>query len=299
MFQSSGNTPKHDTTNASELLNDYYYSRADSMWVYRLDSRTEAFGTDQAETIVGTSGADALDGNVADPEAQGGDVLIGREGSDIYFLSDNYTRIIEEAGGGHDTVVTTVDLDLAQHVNMAGKASEIEAIELWGANDVTVDASAATWNVAIRAMGTGNMTIHGGSGKDNIAGNTGDDFIFGNDGNDAMYGRAGNDTMNGGAGDDYIRGDAGNDVLTGGTGADEFIFDSREGAAHDVITDWEAGVDHCVVAEVDMYALTFQQTAEGTLMTYAQDCTVLFQGVNENEISMADFTFYYDDASTL
>ena len=60
----------------------------------------------------------------------------------------------------------------------------------------------------------------------------------------------GNDTLNGGKGDDILFGGAGNDTLTGGEGADQFVFLANSNSGHDVITDFQAGVDKVVFADL-------------------------------------------------
>ena len=60
----------------------------------------------------------------------------------------------------------------------------------------------------------------------------------------------GNDTLNGGAGNDILFGGAGNDILTGGAGADQFVFLANSNSGKDVITDFEAGIDKVVFADL-------------------------------------------------
>ena len=60
----------------------------------------------------------------------------------------------------------------------------------------------------------------------------------------------GNDTLNGGAGNDILFGGAGNDTLTGGAGADQFVFLANSNSGKDVITDFEAGTDKVVFADL-------------------------------------------------
>ena len=60
----------------------------------------------------------------------------------------------------------------------------------------------------------------------------------------------GDDTLNGGRGDDVLFGGAGNDTLTGGEGADQFVFLANSNNGNDVITDFQAGVDKVVFADL-------------------------------------------------
>ena len=67
-----------------------------------------------------------------------------------------------------------------------------------------------------------------------------------------MDGRAtgDNDTLNGGTGNDVLFGGAGNDTLTGGEGNDKFVFLANSNSGKDVITDFQAGSDKVVFADV-------------------------------------------------
>ena len=60
----------------------------------------------------------------------------------------------------------------------------------------------------------------------------------------------GNDTLNGGTGNDVLFGGAGNDTLTGGEGDDKFVFLANSNSGKDVITDFQAGSDKVVFADV-------------------------------------------------
>ncbi|WP_082131279.1 Ig-like domain-containing protein, partial [Neisseria arctica] len=69
---------------------------------------------------------------------------------------------------------------------------------------------------------------------------------------DLLDGRSdgGDDTLNGGSGNDILFGGAGNDTLTGGEGADQFVFLANSNSGQDIITDFEAGVDKVVFADL-------------------------------------------------
>jgi len=292
--------PQHDTSTASQTLQDYYNMRQDFFW-QRIQSNREAqFGTDGAETIYGSDGQDALDGHVANPETDGGDVLIGGAGRDAYFLSDDQTRVVEEQTGEHgDRVITSVDYIASEHLNEAGTISEIEIVGAFSETVDLVDMSAVDWWVGFDAFGDGEITYLGGSDEDDVATGGGNDTIITNDGTDFVWSGAGDDVIDLGNGNDEVSAGAGNDIMTGGAGADTFTFHARDGAQADVITDWEAGIDTCLIGDVDMNVWNVADTAEGALLTYAEGCTVLFQDCMASEISESDFILYYDDASQL
>ncbi|WP_416191171.1 Ig-like domain-containing protein [Neisseria sp. CCUG12390] len=103
----------------------------------------------------------------------------------------------------------------------------------------------------------------------------------------------GNDTLIGGSGDDILFGGAGNDTLTGGDGADQFVFLANSNSGHDVITDFEAGVDKVVFADLvspqqlenavwddESHTLSFTGVAEDG-QTYQNSIT--FQGLSAGE----------------
>ncbi len=128
--------------------------------------------------------------------------------------------------------------------------------------------------------GRGDDEIRGGAGADRLSGDAGDDFLYGGDGDDRLYGGSGgdrlygmagndrlaggggNDRLAGGDGDDLLIGGAGRDLLTGGAGTDVFVFtelaDSLPGAARDVITDFERGVDRIDLSAIDANVATVE-----------------------------------------
>jgi Ca2+-binding RTX toxin-like protein len=150
--------------------------------------------------ITGNDGNNFLDGK------GGKDTLVGGNGSDSYVVDSSDDVVIELAGGGFDSVRSTVSYVLA---------AEIENLDL----DVNV-------NGTLNIDGTGN----------NLAND-----IFGNNGNNRLVGGAGNDTLTGNDGDDTLDGGAGADSMTGGTGNDVYVVDDT----NDVILDG-SGVDEVI-----------------------------------------------------
>lgn len=181
------------------------------------DILTSGLGNDQLD---GGNGNDRLDGGV------GADILTGGAGNDTYYIDDAGDQVNEVAGGGADTVFTTL-LDYTL-------ASEVEKLTSSGAGDFTLTGNAL-----------GN-TITGGAGKD------------------VLTGLGGKDILVGGAGDDVLIGGALADTLTGGTGADNFVFDTlTTGANKDTIKDFELSIDHI---ELDRAAFgAFSSNAAGAL----------------------------------
>ena len=156
--------------------------------------------------LLGGAGNDTLTGGAANDVLDGGsgaDRMVGGAGDDIYFVDNAGDRVVEEVGGGTDTVYSSVDYTLSANV---------EKLQLIGQA-----ASAAT-------------------------GNDLDNTIIGNNAGDRLAGGAGKDTLIGGAGNDVLVGGPGADVLTGGGGADRFTFSlgdlSADPARTDTITDF-------------------------------------------------------------
>ncbi len=180
------------------------------------DSLTGTAGADVVQglagndTLAGWRGADVLHGGLGD------DLMIGGTGDDVYYAGSAGDRVSEAAGGGFDTVRTTLDSYVL--------GPEVEAVQYIGAG-----AFAGSGNVAANRM----------------TGGTGDDTLAGGDGSD---------TLLGGAGDDVLSGGLKRDVLVGGAGADVFVFAAGSApapGAADTIMDFQRGSDRISVAEMD------------------------------------------------
>lgn len=129
-----------------------------------LDNRI--IGNSAANVLTGLGGNDYLDG------AGGFDTLYGGLGDDTYKVNSSAVKVIELAGEGRDSVITTVTYTLTANV---------ENLRLDGVADIN---------------GTGNA-------EDNrMIGNAGANVLTGLGGNDYLDGGAGNDTLVGGKGDD-------------------------------------------------------------------------------------------------
>ena len=165
-------------------------------------------GTSEADTIEGTTAADAVygdDGNDTINTRQGDDVVFGEGGNDVIDVCEGNDIVF--GGDGNDSI-------------LGGNGRDT----LYG--------------------GAGNDTIKGGNDNDTIYGGDGDDVLEGGEGYDAIYGGAGNDTirgtlrsnhLNGGDGDDLIQTHNGSDTVVGGKGNDRIeLFTER--------TSWESGV---------------------------------------------------------
>ncbi|WP_137181700.1 right-handed parallel beta-helix repeat-containing protein [Roseomonas sp. AR75] len=200
-------------------------------------------GSSLANAITGGDGADTLNGG------SGADTLTGGAGNDTYVLDNAQDRIVETAGGGTDTVRTTL--------RSYTLGAELEHLVFTGTMSF-----AGTGNAGgNRITGAGAAdTLDGGTGADTLTGGAGNDVYVLDDAGDVVVDSAGNDTvqtrlaafdlagyaavenlafigtggfagmgnalanrLTGGAQDDRLEGGHGNDTLSGGSGADTLV----------------------------------------------------------------------------
>jgi Ca2+-binding RTX toxin-like protein len=105
-----------------------------------------------ADSLAGGNGADTLDGG------DGADTLAGGNGNDLFIISDTFDRIIETAGGGADTIITSVSISLPENVEALRIASDVAGITITG--------------------GAGNDMLIGNGLANNFNGGAGDDVIL-------------------------------------------------------------------------------------------------------------------------
>lgn len=160
------------------------------------------------DTLRGLDGADQLDGGEGNDSLDGGagaDTLAGGNGNDVYVVQDAGDQVVEAAGGGIDTVRTTLGFQSA--------GAQVENVTYIGAGSFS-----ALGNELAN-------TLSGGAGNDTMWGQDGNDWLFGNAGNDWLDGGAGGDAMYGGLGNDtYVVDSAGDQALEGaGSGFDRVM----------------------------------------------------------------------------
>jgi Ca2+-binding RTX toxin-like protein len=135
-------------------------------------------GTDQSETLNGSTGLNIIFGLGANDILNGGssnDLLCGGAGNDAL-----------NGGGGDDTLDGGADND---------------TLDGGDGNDTLTG-------------GSGNDTLRGGSGNDTLDGGDGNDVLLGGADNDTLRGGNGNDTLTGDLGVDFFSGGAGTDTAT-------------------------------------------------------------------------------------
>jgi subtilisin family serine protease len=107
------------------------------------------------DSLAGGNGADTLDG------LDGADTLSGGAGNDFFIISDTLDLIIETAGNGDDTIITSVSMTLPDNVEALSIAADATGLILTGGagNDMLIGNGLAN-------------TVNGGAGDDVIlAGN--------------------------------------------------------------------------------------------------------------------------------
>ena len=157
------------------------------------------------DPLVGGGGPDTLrglEGNDTLVGGAGADRMEGGPGDDLYSVDDADDVVVEDAGGGADTLRASVSVLLPAHV---------EHVELKG-----------TENISATGNGAGNL----------MTGNSGDNALVSGAGDDVLSGGAGNDTLNGGTGADRMIGGSGDDVYQFGVG--DFIRENP-GAGTDTV----------------------------------------------------------------
>jgi Ca2+-binding RTX toxin-like protein len=255
-----------------------------------LTGRAALNGTGNAANnrITGNAGANILDGGL------GSDTLTGGAGNDYYRVESSQSyfggagdAVVEEAGGGIDTVESLLSWSLGEHV---------ENLVLTGTEDIRGEGNSLN---NIITGNSGRNSIDGGEGADRMNGGGGDDeYLVDNAGDiisertDAGYdivyssvshvlsanveylslgysgfasvngtgnalanfigGGDGSNILNGGAGSDTLSGRRGADTLIGGTGVDAFNFTGAFDGTADTITDFDAAQEI-----IRLYGLVF------------------------------------------
>ncbi|WP_028312406.1 calcium-binding protein [Derxia gummosa] len=151
-------------------------------------------GTDNDDTLAGSTGADTLSGGL---------------GNDSYIVNHRGDVVIETHGVGVDSIDGGIDT-IFTSVLVAGGYSLL-----------------GSWTIEnLSYIGALAAVLRGNALDNVIRGGDGDDLIDGNFGNDSLYGGGGNDRLDGGAGNDLLDGGTGSDTLSGGVGDDLYLVDS-------------------------------------------------------------------------
>ncbi len=247
-------------------------------------------GNEFGQTINGNAGANIIDGR------GGADTMTGYGGNDTYIVDNSRDKVVETAGGGDDTVRSSVSYALSggsqiEHLATTSPAGTT-AINLTGNEFAqTIDGNAGANTIDGRG-GADKMTGFGGNdtyivdnsgdkvvetaggGDDSVralvsyalsAGSQIEHLATANQSGRAAINLTGNEfaqTIKGNAGANVIDGGGGADVLTGFGGKDVFVFKAALGAGNvDKITDFSVSrdkivLDHTVFAGLQPGALS-------------------------------------------
>ncbi|MDP2493029.1 FG-GAP-like repeat-containing protein [Shimia thalassica] len=171
-------------------------------------SGVDLLGTVGADTLEGGARGDTLDGG------DGNDVLRGKGGDDNLLGGDGVDTLV--GGDGDDTLFGGTSEDDLRDVIYAGAGND------------RIDG------------GYGNDELRGDAGNDTIAGGFGADTVIGGTGNDTLTGSAFADQIFGGDGNDFVNGGFGHDLLNGGAGADRFYHIGIADHGSDWVQDYDA-----------------------------------------------------------
>ncbi|MBC7577703.1 MAG: calcium-binding protein, partial [Tardiphaga sp.] len=248
-----------------------------------------ATGNSLANTLTGNAGDNVLDGGA------GNDIMIGGAGNDSYIVDSTGDVVTELAGGGTDTVLSSVSYTLGANV---------ENLHLTGAAAINATGNTLdnmlTGNAGNNVLngGAGNDFLDGGAGNDSMIGGTGDDTYVVDAVGDAVTELAGQGTdtvqssisyalganvenlvltgsaainatgntldnvIVGNAGDNAIKGGAGNDTLIGGDGNDTFLYMHGHGSDH---VQGGAGASWVDTISLDQSLGSLQPTTDWTI----------------------------------
>lgn len=138
--------------------------------------------------------------------------------------------------------------------------------------------------------GQGNDLVKGGKGNDTLVGKAGNDFIVGGKGRDVLRGGRGSDTLVGGQGKDRLNGGFGNDILVGGAGSDLYVVSQ----GIDIFRRFKPGKDQILArgfekSDIDNLLENARSLNRGTLLLFADDASVIVEGVTIEQLSVNDF----------
>lgn len=136
-------------------------------------ANTKGTGNALANYIVGNPGDNRLTGGAGNDTldgAQGADTLAGGSGNDTYFVNSSTDIVIEDAGKGRDTVLSTASTAMTANVEILILQADDLAGTGTSANDLII--SEASRNLLLG--GDGNDTLHAFD-SDTLAGGLGND----------------------------------------------------------------------------------------------------------------------------
>ncbi|MCE3289411.1 MAG: hypothetical protein K0R83_1423, partial [Caulobacter sp.] len=221
-------------------------------------------GNELNNSLTGNAAANVLNGGA------GADAMAGGLGADTYIVDNAGDTVTELAGGGVDTVQSSIDYVLGAEVErltltgvaISATGNALANILIGNAQDNILDGGAGAdslqgglGNDTYHVDNAGDVIVESGIGIDSVntslnsytLGAALENLSFsgigtfagtGNNFANTIVGSAGSDTLSGLGGDDILDGGAGADAMDGGAGNDTYFVDN----AGDTITD-ASGVD--------------------------------------------------------
>jgi Ca2+-binding RTX toxin-like protein len=263
------------------------------LFAYGNDIDNVLTGNSGSNKLIGIAGNDTLDGGI------GNDRLIGGTGDDLYRVDSYNDAVIENAGEGNDTVISTADFTLRANVeNLTLSGSD----SIWGYGNELDNALTGNGGVNKLFGLAGNDTLDGKGGADRMWGGTGDDRYYvdnysdhvienAGEGTDSVfastnyklsanvedltitgfsnlwaYGNDGDNVVTGNAGANKLYGMGGNDTLNGGGGSDWL----EGGAGQDKLTGG-TGADNFVFRDGGFGGVTTATADRITDFTHGED----------------------------
>ncbi len=207
-------------------------------------------GDDAGNVLTGGAGNDTIYGMDGNDQLEGGggsDLLYGGNGSDLYFIVDHSDTIFEDAGGGIDTIQSSITYSLvllpnvenirltgSANINATGNNGSNTLISNGGANVLnggpgTDTASFELSHAAVTASLMTNSATGDGSDTfisiENLVGSVYNDSLTGNNSNNVLDGLNGVDTLTGLGGDDtYVVDNVGDVVVEAAGDGDDFVY---------------------------------------------------------------------------
>ncbi|PBJ02236.1 peroxidase family protein [Pseudomonas sp. ACN5] len=281
----------YEVTDAGDVVTELAGGGIDEVWTsltrYTLSADVENLffggsgnfagsGNVLDNTIVGGAGNDILIG------AAGADIMVGGGGNDIYEVTDLGDQVIEFAGGGGDTVWTSLaSYSLGANVenlffggsgNFAGNGNELANTIAGGAgNDVLVGGAGADMMVggggsdiyevtdlgdqAVELAGAGIDTVWTSLASYTLSANV-ENLFFGGSGNFVGTGNELANMLVSAAGNDVLIGNGGADTMVGGAGSDVYevtdlgdVVGENAGGGNDTI--WTSLASYTLDANVE------------------------------------------------
>lgn len=243
------------------------------------------------DLFIGTAADEVFDGGIGDDTLRGdnlNDVFLGGSGVDTFDFSDSTTGVqVVDVGFGTippigtppvpNLVVTSID-----NFDILSATGKSEGVERMIGTDFDDQFQIINGEVTF---------IDAGAGDDVVLGSFSNDTLIGGTGNDQMGGLEGDDLISTGDGFDFVFVDR--DTATG----------PATGDGYDVVSDFDPTMDMLIV-QYDGFVETYDpfadlsQTANGALLSYAGDASILLEGVDVADLNALNLTTFVEDVAT-